>query len=147
MLEQLDDHPLELAELGSEVRQALEAGDSLLDAVDGVAERGERRLTELVDPVAELAGMLGELVSMVGEEFGEFGGRVGELLSAGLEQVGQGAEWLAEHPDVVTAALRLCALVAFGVENPEQLTDLLLSQPGAIESLLESCKPLFEALG
>jgi hypothetical protein len=148
MLERLETtEGLSLEKLGDEVRLGIEAGDVLFDAVESAAERVEHSFSELAEPVAELAKVLGELASQVGELFGEYGSRVGELLSVGLEHVAKGAEWLAENPEVVGAAIRLVCLVEFGIENPEMLAEILTTQPGAIESVIEACKPLLEALG
>lgn len=132
-----------LESTGAEVSKLVGDGVGLRDALQEVGERAELTLME---HAGALASKLAELSENIGDGFGPLAERVGSLLQQGLEIAELGAGWLREHPEVVSAAIRLVAFVAFGIEHPEMLLQMMQEQPGAIEEVIHSFSPLIEAL-
>lgn len=125
-----------------ELTGKLEDGASVFDAVRDVGERVTDVLLEKSDQAAELAGRLAEAFDGIGETFGPLGERTRDLLQGAMEFAKRGTEWMAEHPEVLSAAVRLVVFVAVCLDRPEILSQLTEQQPGAIEDLIKSLAPL-----
>jgi len=146
MLEGQETQSLAMEAAGDAVEGLVVEGNGLFQALQEVSEKVESGLIELTDPAAELASRFGELAQQVGEYFGERGAQVSELLQAGLNVVKEGSAWLQEHPEVLSAAVRLAVFVAYGIEHPDALMTMMQNEPGALEDIIRSFKPLIEAI-
>ena len=131
---------------GAVVERLVKDGEGLYEALQIVGERTEDALRELADLARAFSTALGELTGRLGEALGPLGEKLEGFLQTTTEVVKRGAEWLGEHPGVVSAAVRLTVFVAFGVENPELLMQLVQEQPGVIDDIISSFEPLTEAL-
>jgi hypothetical protein len=136
---------LAMEKAGDALEGLMEVGEGF-QALMEVSEKVESDVLELADPAADLGERLTLLAQEMGEHFGERGAQLGELLQAGLEVVREGSAWLKEHPEVLSAAVRLVVFLSFGIEHPEALMMMIEKQPGAVEDIIRSFKPLIEAI-
>lgn len=136
----------ELAGTAEQVLEAVNGGEDLQVAVAEVAEGLMARVEDGGARLEEFGQVLSESLDHFAEALGGFGESITAFVEGAREALGQGLEWLREHPETFEAAMKLCVLVAFGIEHPEVVADYLEKNPGALKEIIESLAPLREVV-
>lgn len=115
-----------------ELHESIDRGDTFEKAARGLAGELAHSIIERIELGRELVSALRGLLAEAGPALGEWGARLSEGLGEVDRVLGEGSEWLAEHPEIIDACVQLLCVAALACLYPEQALTLLRERPDLV---------------